>query len=409
MAYRVLQVINRNNLGGLLLIAYNIAEGLQDRYEMEVVSGSRSADEGDASHLTEQYQIQLQVIPEMQRAVHPFRDWKSYLQLKKIIQKYQPHIVHTHAAKAGALGRLAARNCGVPVIIHQFHGHVFHNFFNPIASQVFVTTERYLTTKCDAIITISEEVKNDLVEKYKVASSDKTHVIPIGVDFRKFLNNKNENRITFRSKYNLDKNDIVVGIIGRVVSSKNVSAFVNILEKAAKKTKTTIKAFIIGDGDDMPNVIQTILSNGYLFDQISASYKSDGSQSPSNLSFHLTSWLQDIASVQAGMDIVLLTSLNDGTPVSLMEAQASQVPVVTYDAGGARATFIHDQTGFLIPQGDENLFVNKLLILIEDNDLRSKMGEEGKKYVLKKYSLDTMNNQIDLLYKKLLQEKNIKE
>lgn len=409
MAYRVLQVINRNNLGGLLLIAYNIAEGLQDRYEIEVVSGMRSDDEGDATHLTDQYKMQLQVIPEMQRSVHPLRDLKAYLHLKKIIQKFQPHIVHTHAAKAGALGRLAARSCGVPVILHQFHGHVFHNFFNPIASKIFVTTEKYLTTKCDAIITISDEVKNDLVEKYKITTSDKAHVIPIGVDFRKFLVDKIQNRNKFRGYYSINENDVVIGIIGRVVSSKNVSAFVNIVRNAAEKTQHIIKAFIIGDGDDMPNVMQTILANGYSYNSTSTAYIANGNSVPSNLSFYLTSWLQDIASVQAAMDIVSLTSLNDGTPVSLMEAQASEVPVVAYDAGGARATFVHNRSGFLIPQGDENLFVKKLLMLIENKNLRSEMGEEGKKYVLKKYSLETMNDQIDLLYKKLLQDKNIKE
>ena len=144
MAFRVLQIINRNNLGGLLLIACNMAQGLQNKYDIKVISGIRNEDEGDAQHLIDNYEISFQLIKTMRRSILPWQDIKSYFEIKKIIKDFRPHIVHTHAAKAGALGRLAASHAGVPIIIHLFHGHVFHNFFNPLLSKIFVFIEKYL-------------------------------------------------------------------------------------------------------------------------------------------------------------------------------------------------------------------------------------------------------------------------
>ncbi len=399
MPHKVVQIINRNNLGGLLLIAYNMAQGLPKCFETTVISGQRSSNEGDATHLTQAMQIQPILIRSMRRSLNPYYDIKSFFQLRQILKKIQPDIVHTHAAKAGAIGRLAAASAGVPVVVHQFHGHVFQHFFSPLVSFFFVLIEKYLTTKCDAILAISDEVKHDLCEVYKVSTANKTHVLPIGIDFTKFIANTELKRKRFRDEWQLTDDEVAIGIIGRVVASKNVPMFVEIIAALQKKTSKKIRGFIIGDGDDKATVMQA-----------AADFNCSITTLKSNSKTHTityTSWLQHIDEVQAGMDIVLLTSLNDGTPVSLLEAQASKTPVVAANAGGTACTLKNEETGYLVDVGDVEKMIQKTELLITNEALRKEMGNNAKNWVLQNFSLATMNENLANLYLDLLSKKGM--
>ena len=166
-----------------------------------------------------------------------------------LINEFKPDVVHTHAAKAGALGRLAAFHERVPVILHTFHGHVFHSYFSSIKSRVFLMIERYLAKKSSGIIAISERQKKELTFKYRVCPAEKVHMIPLGFDLRKFQEDIPEKRETFRKKYFLEDDEIAVGIIGRLVPVKNHPLFMASAASVLKQTKRKVRFFIIGDGE----------------------------------------------------------------------------------------------------------------------------------------------------------------
>src|SRR6187431_857533 len=188
-------------------------------------------------------------IPEMKRPISLYNDWTAYNKLKKLIKEFKPDIVHTHAAKSGALGRLAAKHSNVPVIVHTFHGHIFHSYFNSLKTNFFIRAERYLAGLSDAIVAISDVQKKELSGDFKIAAEHKFRVIPLGLDLDNFIINQEEKRIKFRTEFGLDDDIVAIGIIGRLVPIKNHSLFLKSLKYVLDNTTVKVKAFIVGDGD----------------------------------------------------------------------------------------------------------------------------------------------------------------
>ncbi|HXU26767.1 MAG TPA: glycosyltransferase, partial [Bacteroidia bacterium] len=213
---RVLRIINRFNLGGP---AYNVAfltKYLAPEYETLLIGGEKEPDEDSSLFIFKEMGLEPLVINEMSRSVNFLQDIKAYYRIKKIIKEFKPDIVHTHAAKAGALGRLAAHSCKVPVIIHTFHGHVFHSYFGKFKTAVYKNIERFLAKKSSVIIAISEKQKHELCIEHKIVSIEKTKVVPLGFDLTKFSDNQVGKRKTFREKYQIEEDEICVVIIGRL-------------------------------------------------------------------------------------------------------------------------------------------------------------------------------------------------
>ena len=332
-------------------------------------------------------------MPEMYRELNPFRDYKSYYKLRQLIKKFKPDIVHTHAAKAGAVGRLAAAHEGVPVIIHTFHGHVFHSYFNPAKTRVFLEIERFLAKKTTKIITLSEIQKNELSKTYKVADASKFEIIPLGFDLEKFETNQSEKRKKFRELYNIGEDEIAIGIVGRLVPIKNHALFLKALSIVAAKTKVKIRAFIIGDGDERKNIEMLATSLGLSFNNENLGQRNI-------LTF--TSWIKDIDVSNAGMDIIALTSNNEGTPVSLIEAQASGKPIVSTSIGGIEDIVIKGKTALLSDINDEQALAENLLKLIEDAGLRTSFSLKGADFVRQKFSYRRLCSDMATLYNSLL-------
>ena len=228
---------------------------LSPEYEMKLVAGTKQDSEESSDYIVREMGLNFTSLPEMHRSLHPVRDYKSYKELRKIIREYKPDIVHTHAAKAGALGRLAALKEGVPVIIHTFHGHVFHSYFSPLKTKIFLAIERYLGKRSSAIIAISERQKKDLAFKYAVAKPTKIRMIPLGFDLSRFQEGTEEKRIRFRDKYFVSDDEIAVGIIGRLVPIKNHSMFINSAKAVLEKTGKKVRFFIIGDGESRDHLL----------------------------------------------------------------------------------------------------------------------------------------------------------
>lgn len=390
---RVLRIINRFNLGGP---AYNVAyltKYLSPEYETLLIGGKKEPDEDSSLFIFREMGLEPLVIKEMSRSVNFLQDIKAYYRIKKIIKEFKPDIVHTHAAKSGTLGRLAAHACKVPVIIHTFHGHVFHSYFGKVKTILYKNIERFLAKKSSAIIAISEKQKQELCVDYKITSLQKTKVIPLGFDLSKFYENQIEKRETFRKQYQVEDNEICVTIIGRLAPVKNHPLFLRAIQYLKTHATKKIRAFIIGDGTLRANLMSLCrdLNLDYCF------YSEE--QKSATVTF--TSWIQDVSYPLAGSDIVCLTSFNEGTPVSLIEAQAASKAIITTKVGGIENS-VNDSAAFLIDIENEKLFFEKLTLLVQSDELRNKMALNGKEFVTKQFHYTRLIKDVEALYKSLL-------
>jgi glycosyltransferase involved in cell wall biosynthesis len=391
---RVLRILNRLIIGGPSLNATYLTKYMSPEYDTQLVIGGKDDHEQDATFLADNLGIPLTVIPEMKRAININNDRAAYAEIKKIIKDFKPDIVHTHAAKSGAIGRLAASHCNVKGIVHTFHGHVFHSYFGKLKSNTFIQIERYLAKKTDAIIAISELQKQELGNKYKICPNDKIHIIPLGLDLDKFSTNTEQKRKHFRSQYYIADDEIAIGIVGRIVPVKNHSLFIKIAAQLIQSTSKKIRFIIIGDGDmreSMEKEIQNLNIDYTYF--------------PQNKRYALmtcTSWHQEMDVVFSGLDIVALTSHNEGTPVSLIEAQAASKPVVSTNVGGVADVVLQNESGIIVNPNDCETFSQALLSLIENEVQRKTMGGLGKEFVQRKFTYQRLVNDMKSLYHQLL-------
>lgn len=382
---KVLRIINRFNIGGPTYNATFLTRYLSDDFETLLVGGLPEKDEADSLHILEEYGVEAVYIPEMKRKPDFFSDRKALFKLKKIIQEFQPDIVHTHAAKAGALGRKAAFDCKVPVVVHTFHGHVFHSYFGRVKTSIYKFIERRLASKSTGIITISETQKKEIVEDHRISHPEKTKVIPLGFDLSKFNEKIESKRIETRKKYELNEEEVAVAIIGRLAPVKNHALFFDIIKLAHQKTNKKPVFFVVGDGE-----LKTFVE-----DQVNQL----GEQ---GVDIRFTSWIKDIATFNAGMDVICLTSKNEGTPVSLIESQAANVPVITTDVGGVRDIISDNLTGFIVPTNNARIFADKLIELIDNEPLRKEMGLRGWPFVKDTFHYTRLVKDMENYYKHLL-------
>ncbi len=390
---RILRILNRLIIGGPSLNATYLTKYMAPEYETMLVIGGKDDHEQDATHLTERLGIDPVVIPHMKRAINWSNDRKAYKEIKDLIKKFKPDIVHTHAAKSGAIGRLAAAACNVPIIAHTFHGHVFHSYFGKTKTQAFIQIERYLAKRSSGIIAISDIQKNELAHTYKICTADKIKVIPLGLDLDKFQENKDAKRNQFRKKYFITEDEIAIGIIGRIVPVKNHSLFVAAIARLIPLTTKKLRFIIIGDGDMRKQTEQELVAAGIDYCYFP--------EQPRSAMAICTSWQTEMDEVLAGLDIVALTSHNEGTPVSLIEAQASGKPVVSTNVGGVADVVLQHQTGIITPANDPIQFADALLQLCENETKRQQFGNTGVHYVSSRYSYQRLVNDMSLYYEEL--------
>jgi glycosyltransferase involved in cell wall biosynthesis len=394
---KILRIINRFNLGGPTYNAAYLTKYLEPDFETLLVGGVKYEEEGSSEFILENLGIKPVIIPEMKRSLSFKDDKKAYLKIKKIIQEFQPDIVHTHASKAGALGRLAAVKCKVPVIVHTFHGHVFHSYFGKSKTLFYKTIERYLAKKSTKIIAISDIQKEELWNQHSICQKDKLVVIPLGFDLDRFQENTEKKRKSFRDKYKIEDDEIAIGIIGRLVPIKNHPLFINAINEVKMKTSKKIRAFIIGDGEEKDRLIELLKCIG--LDYVEWQQK----QVSATITF--TSWIKDVDWANAGLDIITLSSLNEGTPVSLIEAQASNNPIVTTNVGGVENIVLKNKTAFITESGNLEQFSEAILRLVINDKLRSEMGLKGWLFVKKEFHYSRLIFDVKELYYSLTNNK----
>jgi len=385
---KVLRIINRFNIGGPTYNATFLTRFIGDKYETLLVGGMPEEGESDSLHILENYGLKPILIEEMRRKPSLMSDRAAYKKIKEIIIDFKPDIVHTHASKAGALGRKAAFSCGVPIVIHTFHGHVFHSYFGKLKTLLYKNIERNLAKKSTAIVAISEIQKQELAIEHKICDSKKIRVVNLGFDLDQFHQKAIDCRKEVRMGLGLT-DEIAIGIIGRLVPIKDHNFFLSVIEQVVQKTKRKFKVFIVGDGSERETINIRVNKLNETYPEL----------------IKMCSWEKDIARFNAGLDIICLTSKNEGTPVSLIEAQAANIPVISTDVGGVQDILKDGETGVIVPRGDLNLYVNALVELINNEEKRKMMSQNGWNYVQEKFHYNTLVQNMDRLYSDLLKER----
>lgn len=396
---KVLRIINRFNLGGPTYNAAYLTKYMSSDFETLLVGGVKDEAEGSSEYIVRNLGIEPVIIPEMRRSLNPANDLITYRKISKLIKKFKPDIVHTHASKAGTVGRLAAIRHKVPVIVHTFHGHVFHSYFGSTKTNFFINIEQGLANQCSKIIAISDKQKEELSETFKIAEPDKFEVIPLGFDLQRFREDTDVRRLKFRKEFNLHDDEVAIGIIGRLAPVKNHELFLNAISRVKKLNGNKIRAFVIGDGELREELLLQCRELGL-------SVAENGRLNNEKADVTFTSWIKDIESAYPGLDIVAMTSLNEGTPVSLIEAQASDKSIISTNVGGIENIVIPNKTATLTKNNCLDDFSEKLYQLVKDEKLRTLYSNNGWEHVKNKFHYTRLTADMENLYYKLLTNGN---
>jgi glycosyltransferase involved in cell wall biosynthesis len=276
---------------------------------------------------------------------------------------------------------------------------VFHSYFNRIKTELFKQIERKMAAVSTRIVALSDIQKFELSVEHKICEPEKIAVIPLGFDLNRFQEQKQYKRNKFRKEYHLEEDELAIGIIGRLVPIKNHELFIRSMAQLKLQTNRKVRAFVIGDGEIRNRLIALCRELG-----LSVSLFPD--KSPADITF--TSWIKEVDVANAGLDIICLTSLNEGTPVSLIEAQASGKPVISTNVGGIENVVYSGKTGILVNSPDVLHFTQALKELVSNDTLRIKMGEAGWEHVSTRFHYTRLVNDIKELYYQLLDEKSLK-
>ena len=387
---RVLRVIARLNIGGPAIQAISMTRLLEPRgYQTTLVRGSEDPDEGSMDHLAEQLGVRPVHVTSLRRdpGLH---DLRALLSLMRILMREKPSIVHTHAAKAGTLGRVAALLApgrSERVLVHTFHGHSLSGYFSPRTERIYLAIERFLAKRTDRLIAVSEEVRDELVA-IGVAPAERFEVIRLGFDLSPFLledPERSKRRASLRSELGIPADAPLVTLIARLVPIKRVDRFLRVAVRMADRAD--VRFLIVGDGE---------LGEALL-----------ASEEARALGERLTwaGFRRDIPDVCFASDVVALTSENEGTPVSLIEALAAGTPVVSTNVGGVASVVRDGQTGLLAAADDEQDLAEAIARLLDDTQVAGRLSAEGRRHAQGTFTQERLVDDLDGLYRRLLADR----
>jgi glycosyltransferase involved in cell wall biosynthesis len=315
------------------------------------------------------------------------RDAKAMALLWSLMRRYRPHIVHTHTAKAGLLGRLAARLAGVPIVVHTFHGHVLHGYYGPVRNWALRRMERSLAWLSDRLVTVSEQVKQDLV-RYGVAGANKIIVIPLGLDLEPFLDARSR-RGEFRRELGFAPDARLIGIVGRLFPIKNHALFIEAAARIAA-VEPAARFVVVGDGTLRPALAQQARRLG-IGDRVL-----------------FTGWRTDLPRIYADLDVLVVSSINEGTPLSAIEAMAARCPVVATRVGGIPDIITDELTGRLVLPGEVEGIAGAVLDLLADPENALRIAGNAMTAARQRFDVKRLIQDMDGLYRELLDEKAIR-
>jgi len=383
---KILRVIARLNMGGPALHVAYLTEGLTKRgYDTTLVSGSLARGEDSMAFVADAHGVEVVRIDELGREISPLRDLLATIRLAKLIRRERPQILHTHTAKAGTVGRVAALLAGSrkpPIIVHTFHGHVLRGYFGPLRSLFFRLLERRLAAGTTALIAVSPQVRDDLVA-LGVAPRERFVVIRLGIELDERVAPELNGRGESRRYLGIPGDRFAVGWIGRMTAVKRTDD-VLVAFKRLRDGGVDAVLCMVGDGPDRLQLEQRAHELGVARNTVFLGYQ------------------EDVAPFYAAFDALVLPSGNEGTPVSVIEALAAELPVVATRVGGVPDVVRDGEDGFLVEAGATDDLADRLAQLAGDPALRARMGKQGRERVLPRYAVERLVEDIDELYRSLL-------
>lgn len=402
---KVLRIITRLNIGGPSIHVSLLAHGLDpERFESVLIGGKVPQIEGDMGYVASKLGVRPVIVPTLEREIRLPQDIRCLVELIRILDREKPDIVHTHTAKAGTLGRIAVfihnriRKRKI-LVVHTFHGHVLHGYFSRAKSQMFIWAERLLAEATDVIIAISESQTRELSHKYRIAPASKFQSVRLGFDLAPFFLAENA-KGQFRASLGVDGKTVLIAIIGRLVAIKNHKMFFDAARIFIDQNPgIQVKFVIIGDGE-LRNELMSYTDLQKLSDHVL-----------------FLGWERDLPRVYADLDILALTSINEGTPVSIVEAMASSVPVISTDAGGVKDLlgpprpganydgFEVCKRGLLCPQRNAKALAKGIKVLLTNPPIRKEVSNAARLFVGIAYTKDRLFREIGSIYLDLLKER----
>jgi glycosyltransferase involved in cell wall biosynthesis len=385
---RVIRIIARLNIGGPARHVTILDRGLRGRgYDTLLVYGRPGRDEGSLENLADGLPTHL--IPELGRRIRPTSDLQAFIRLLRLMFARQPQIVHTHTAKAGALGRLAAflYNCTRrkrhrAVVFHTFHGHVLEGYFGPMGSRLARVAERAFCRVTDCVVAISDGQRADLTRRFHLCRDEKIAVVPLGLELDDLFQT-NAGQSSLRPGLGLGLDDIVIGYVGRLVPIKDLPLLVRAFALVAGEDDR-VHLLIAGDGPEREPLTTLGRSLGV------------------STRLHLVGWRSDLRRLYASCDLVALTSINEGTPVALIEAMAAGLPVVATSVGGVPDVIEHGVTGLLVSAREPAAFADGLRSLISNETARRQMGQRARQRAAERFTSTRLIDDVDRLYQSIV-------
>ena len=386
---RILRVITRLNIGGPSIQAIALTSRLAARGAVTtLLHGRLGAGEGDMRYLAAA-DANLQFVPTLQRAIAPLDDLRALLTLYGEMRRFKPTIVHTHMAKAGLLGRVAAfaynhtrGRAPRARVVHTYHGHVLEGYFGGLATTIFIALERQMARVTDAIIAISPAIRADLLNTYRIGRAEQYRIVPLGFDLSAFAAIDEAARRRARAELRIAAGAPVLATVGRLTAIKNYSLLLEAAQRVAAR---------------FPNLVVLLAGDGELRADLEAQAARLGIAA--NLRF--LGWRRDLPTIYAATDVFALTSRNEGTPVALIEAMAAGVPGVSTDVGGVSDVIASEAMGVRVAVDNVAGFAAAVERLLADPAARQAIGAAARAHVLSRYDITRLTSDIDMLYQSL--------
>lgn len=381
---RILRVIARLNMGGPALHVAYLTDGLRERgYETTLVAGELAHGEESMAFVAEERGVEVLPLPALGREISPLRDALATVRLAQLVRRLRPDIIHTHTAKAGAVGRTAALLArSDAIVVHTFHGHVLRGYFRAPKAFAFRLLERWLARGTDALVAVSPQVRDDLVS-LGVAPRGKFAVVRLGIELERRVSSDGS-REDVRRLLGVPDGLFLVGWIGRMTGVKRTDDLLLALQ-GLRGRGVDAGLCLVGDGPDRDEVERRAHELGLARHCYYLGYQDD-----------VSGWY-------AAFDAFVLPSANEGTPVVAIEALAAGRPVVASRVGGVPDVVRDGEDGLLVPSGDVEALADRLATLAGDEDLRHRMGAAGRDRVLGRYAVDRLIDDVDRLYRSLLE------